>query len=515
MSSTLLKVLHGDINKPKMTETWCPKLSDPWNPHNLHEDQRITPSMLLRILDLSPPSNQNHLIHFLLLSYKETYSYSVSDATLSFIIDHFLRRHDYSAIRRLLFSNKFKTSYDHHNPSAFVLDAHKRTASVVVPGLIRAGRPKDAIAAFNAVNFYVKHEEFAADVAVELWRKGQTGHAGSMVSKFCDRDDLIRMIVETLGPVAAVPMFNGKLHSILRISDIWCDVREIRVRDYTRINPRRIEKVLIEMDAHGVPLNAKTFNILIYYLAKIRRADDARLLFQSMEQRGFTPNSRTYALMARAFYKARRIDEGDELVMKARNMPPPLRSKYYRGFVKILCKAGMFEHAVRVFEMMSRDGFFLKAKTYNMLLENLSLRNKGDALNAVFAIAKKERLPMKDMSVYLSDGTVLQGLSEDARAKYWELCGTCGKILHLGVGVYGSCGSVMSAYINAVTRVYSDVQSAEGDDATRPSLSVVESWLRGLGGLERAGMDVSFLRERIEHLKMLSVPSGDVEHPEA
>ncbi|KAK1274135.1 hypothetical protein QJS04_geneDACA022209 [Acorus gramineus] len=295
------------------------------------------------------------------------------------------------------------------------------------------------------------------------------------------------------------------------------------------------------METHGVALNVKTFNIIIYYSAKIGQADDARLLFQSMEQRGFTPNSRTYALVARAFYKARRIDEGDEMVMKARNMLPPLRSKYYHGFVKILCKAGMFEHAIRVSEMMSRDGLFLKAKTYNMLVENLSSFghslsfsnkintecpplsqknnlsswDKGDALNTVFSIAKKGSLPMKEMSVYLSDGTVLKGLSDDARAKYWEICAACGKILHLGVAVNGSCGSVVvSAYINALTRVYSDVQSVEGGDATRPSSAVLEAWLKGLHGLKRGGMDVSFLKERIERLKMLSVPSGDVEHPE-
>ncbi|KAK1307339.1 hypothetical protein QJS10_CPA10g01834 [Acorus calamus] len=173
--------------------------------------------------------------------------------------------------------------------------------------------------------------------------------------------------------------------------------------------------------------------------------------------------------MARAFYKARRIDEGDEMVMKAGNMLPPLHSEDSRRFVKILCKTGMFEHAVRVFEMMSRDG------------ERI-------------AIAEKGSLPMKEMSVYLSDGTVLKGLSDGPRAKYWEICAACGKTLNLGVAVNGSCGSVVvSAYINALTRVYSDVQSAEGDDATRPSSVVLEAWLRGVPGLGRAGMDTHAL----------------------
>ncbi|KAK1306586.1 hypothetical protein QJS10_CPA10g01828 [Acorus calamus] len=338
-----------------------------------------------------------------------------------------------------------------------------------------------------------------------------------------NKDDLIRTIVETLGPAAVVPMFNDKLHYILRrerAADAddctlvsGCDTCYIGWRDYARIDPREIEKVLIEMEAHGVALNVKTFNIIIYYLAKIRRADDARLLFQNMERRGFTPNSRTYVIMARAFYKVRRFDEGDEMVMKARNISPPLGSEDYRGFVKIFLKADMVEHAVGVFEMMSRDGFFLKADAYNMLVKNLSLQNKGDALNMVFAIAKKGRIPMKEMYVYLSDGTALKGLSDDARAKYWELCAACGKILHLGVNGR-RCSVVMAVYINALTRVYSDVQSAEGEDAARPSSLVVEAWLRGLRGLERAGMDVSFLRERIERLKTLLVTSGDVEHPE-
>ncbi|KAK1273322.1 hypothetical protein QJS04_geneDACA022210 [Acorus gramineus] len=207
-------------------------------------------------------------------------------------------------------------------PPGLVLDAHKRTASVAIRGLIHAGRPKDAIAALNAVKYYLKFDEIAADVVVELWRKGQTGHAGSMMRRFRYRDDLIRTIVETLGPAAAVPMFNDNLHDVLRrerASDAddrtlvsGCDTCYNGWRDYTWIDPREIEKVLIEMEAHGVALNVKTFNIIIYYLAKIRRTDDARLLFHSMERRGFTPNSRTYVIMARAFYKVIRLDEGDE-----------------------------------------------------------------------------------------------------------------------------------------------------------------------------------------------------------
>ncbi|KAK1274127.1 hypothetical protein QJS04_geneDACA022207 [Acorus gramineus] len=292
------------------------------------------------------------------------------------------------------------------------------------------------MAAFDAVKLYENFDEVAADLIVEHWRKGYTGHAGSMMRRLYYRDHLIKTIVETLGPVTAVPMFNGQLHYILSFFERWCDACEIRWRDYTRIIPREIEKVLIEMNAHGVPLNVKIFYIIIYYLAMIRRTDDASFLFQNMEQRGFiTPNSRTYALMARAFYKVRRIHERDEMVMKVGNMLPPLRSEDSHCFVKILCKAGMSEHAVRVFEMMNWDGFFLKANTYNMLIENLSSFghffsfsnkinaeclllsqknnlswwDKGDALNTVFAIAKKGRLPMKEMSVYLSDGTVLKG----------------------------------------------------------------------------------------------------------
>ncbi|KAK1307336.1 hypothetical protein QJS10_CPA10g01839 [Acorus calamus] len=450
----------------------------------------------------------------------------MNDDTLSFIINHFLRRGNYTAIRHLFFPNKFTTRRlrgegltkrgNHEIPFKV---AKERTASVAVRGLIRAGRPKDAISAFKAMNI---HQKFAADMTIELWRKGYTGRAGSMMHWFRYEDDLISTIVETLGPAAAVPMFNDFLHDILRRDKVadaedrslisGCSSCGFGGKDYAHIDLESIEKVLIQMDVHGVPINVKTFNIILYFLVKIRQIDDARLLFQSMERRGFTPNSRTYVLMARAFYKARRFKEGEEMVMKARNLSPPLGSEDYRGFIKIFCKAGTFEHAVSVFEMMSEDGFFLKASAFNLLIKNLSLRNKGDALNAVFAMTKKGRLPMKEMSVYLSDGTVLKGLSDDALAKYWELCAACGKILHLGVRVNGSCGSVViSAYINALTRVYSDVQSVEGDDATRPSSSVVEAWLRGLQGLERAGMDVSFLKERIERLKTASVTSGDVE----
>ncbi|KAK1296900.1 hypothetical protein QJS10_CPB15g01588 [Acorus calamus] len=526
ISSTLLIILKGEINKPAKR--------DPWSSCYISDDQKITPSMLLRIMDLSPPSTHKHLLHFLLFSYKKTHGGSMNDDTLSFIIDRFLRLRDYSAIRQLLFPDKFtsrtsrreglKNSYDHQNPPGLIQNATKRTASVVVRGLIRAGRPKDAISAFKAVRF--RDDDFAADMAVEFWRKGYTRHVGSLMHWPSGRDDLTRTIVETLGPAAALPMFNDLLRLYLRRDKAadaddrtlisGCDTCGFGGKDYRVIDVGEIEKLLIEMDALGVPLTVKTFNLFIYYLAKIRQTEDAMLLFQNMEQRGLIPNSRTYIIMARALYKARRVDEGDIMVMKARSTAPSLSCKDYRGFIKIFCKAGMLEHAVRVFEMMSQDGFFLKANAFNVLIKNLSLWNKGDALNAVFAIAKKRRLLMKEMYVFLNDGTVVKGLSGDALAKYWELCATCGKILHLGVSVNGRFGSaVMAAYINALTRVYSDVQSAEGEDTTSPTSLVMESWLRGLGGLERAGMDVSFLRERIERLKMSSIPSGDVVHPEA
>ncbi|KAK1307062.1 hypothetical protein QJS10_CPA10g01842 [Acorus calamus] len=523
---TKLGVVYTSISPNMQT------ISSP--PQYLQYSKKITPSMLLRIMDLSPPSTHDHFLHFLLFSYEETHGGSMNDDTLSFIIDLFLRRRDYSAIRQLLFPDKFtsrtrrreglKKGYDHQNPQGLVQCAHERTVSVAVRGLVHAGRPKDAISAFNAVELHHKYD-FAADMAVEFWRKGYTRHACSLMNWSRNRDDLTRTIVETLGPAAAVPKFNDLLRTYLRRGHAadaddrtlisGCDTCGFGGKDYRVIDVEEIEKVLIEMDALGVPLTVKTFNLFLYYLAKIQQTEDAILLFQNMEQRGLIPNSRTYIIMARAFYKARRVDEGDVMVMKARSTATSLGCKDYRGFIKILSKAGMVEHAVRVFEMMSQDGFFLKTNTFNVLIKNLSLWNKGDALNAVFAIAKKRRLPMKEMYVFLNDGTVVKGLSDDALATYWELCVACGKILHLGVGVSGPFGSVvMAAYINALTRVYSDVQSAEGEDATSPSSLVVESWLRGLGGLERAGMDVSFLRERIERLKMSSVPSGDVEHPE-
>ncbi|KAK1296119.1 hypothetical protein QJS10_CPB15g01590 [Acorus calamus] len=327
ISSTLLTILKGEIKKPQK--------SDPYHHRDIRDDQRITPSMLLRIMDLSPSSNHKHLLHFLLSSYEntETYGGSMNDNTLPFIIDHFLRRRDYSSISHLFFPNKFepKSRKNRHHvktqtPAGKL--ARGRTASVAVRGLIRACRPKEAVAVFKEVNIYYERYKIVADVAVELWSKGYTGHAGSVMRFYtCRYDDLASTIVEKLGPAAAVPVFNGMLHDILR-RDTAADADDRTLisgcsscgfggKDYTLIDVREFEKVLIEMDAHGVPLNVKTFNIILYYLAKIQRADDARLLFQSMEQRGITPNSRTYVIMARAFYKARRFDEGDEMVMKA------------------------------------------------------------------------------------------------------------------------------------------------------------------------------------------------------
>lgn len=160
------------------------------------------------------------------------------------------------------------------------------------------------------------------------------------------------------------------------------------------------EKVLVEMDYHGVPRNVETFNVLITNLCKIRKNGDALALFHRMGEWGCQPNETTFLVLIRSLYQAARLEDGDEMIerMKWYGHGSSLDKKAYYKLITILCGIERIDHALKVFAMMKADGCEPGVKTYELLMSKLGAHNRVGKVNALFneargrglAVAQKE-----------------------------------------------------------------------------------------------------------------------------
>ncbi|KAL6124137.1 hypothetical protein ACLB2K_076652 [Fragaria x ananassa] len=155
----------------------------------------------------------------------------------------------------------------------------------------------------------------------------------------------------------------------------------------TKKDPFRLqseaEKILVDMDFHGVPRNVETFNVLITNLCKIRKTDDALSLFHRMGEWG-------------SLYQAARVGEGDEMIdrMKSAGFGKALDKKAYFGFLKILCGIERIDHALYVFKKMKQDGCEPWIKTYDLLMGKLYAHNRADRATALFNEEQKKGVPV-------------------------------------------------------------------------------------------------------------------------
>ncbi|KAK7265880.1 hypothetical protein RJT34_33505 [Clitoria ternatea] len=353
-----------------------------------------TPNLILQTLNLSPEAGRTALGFHQWLSSNPKFTHT--DETLSFFVDYFGRRKDFKATHEVLAGG----------------GAGTKSLASAIDRLVRAGRPSRAVLFFKRMekDYGLKRDRSSLNVVVEkLCSEGFASYAERMVK------DLAKEFFPdeaTCDSLIKGWCINGKFDEAQRLAGemyrggfeigvgaynamLDCTCKLCREKDPFRIHSEA-EKVLVEMECHGVPRNVETFNVLMANLCKIRKTEDALRLFHRMGEWGCCPNETSFVVLIRSLYQAARLEEGDEMIdrMRSAGYGEFLDKKAYYQFLKILCGIERVDHALRVFAMMKADGCEPGVKTYDLLMGKLGAHNRVDKAKALFDEAKSRGLPV-------------------------------------------------------------------------------------------------------------------------
>ncbi|XP_010527249.1 PREDICTED: pentatricopeptide repeat-containing protein PNM1, mitochondrial [Tarenaya hassleriana] len=358
----------------------------------------VTPSadLVLQTLNLSPEAGRAAIGFNEWLDSNAGFSHT--DETVSFFVDYFGRRKDFKAMQEIL--SKYKDV------------AGAKTLGSAIDRLVRAGRPAQVVSFFERMenDFGLKRDRESLSLVVEkLCDKGYASYAEKMVKNLASEifpdehicDLLIRgwCVAEKLDEATrlAGEMYRGGFEIGTKAYNavIDCVCKLCRKKDPFRLQSE-VDKVLLEMDYHGVPRNTETFNVLISNLCKIRRTEDAMKLFGRMGEWGCQPDAETYLVLIRSLYQAARVGEGDEMIdkMKSAGFGESLDKKAYYGFLKTLCGIERLDHAMSVFKKMKADRCKHGIKTYDLLIRKWCAHNRLDRANALYREASKRGIPV-------------------------------------------------------------------------------------------------------------------------
>ncbi|XP_018824895.1 pentatricopeptide repeat-containing protein PNM1, mitochondrial [Juglans regia] len=355
------------------------------------------PSLVLSTLNLCPDAGRTVLgfNHWLI----SKTSFTHTDETLSYFVDYFGRRKDFKAIHEVLVNG--------------VGLAGPKTLESAIDRLVRAGRPTDVVSFFQRmeIDYGLKRDKESLLLVVEkLCGNGYASYAERMVKNLAKEFFPDERICDLLVKGWCV---DGKLDEAKRLAEemyrggfeigtmaynaiLDCVCKICREKDPFRLHSEA-EKVLVQMDVHGVPRNVETFNVLITNLCKIRKTEDAMKLFYRMGEWGCYPDETTFLVLIRSLYQAARVGEGDEMIdgMRSAGYGGKLDKKVYYGFLKILCGIERIDHALSVFKKMKEDGCEPGIKTYDLLMGKLCAHNRLDRANALFNEARKRGIAME------------------------------------------------------------------------------------------------------------------------
>lgn len=319
-----------------------------------------------------------------------------TDETISLFIDYFGRRKDFKATHDILVAGRSIIG--------------PKTLESAVDRLARAGRPTQLVSFFDRMegDYEFKRDRESLRLFVEkLCDNGYASYAEKMVknlaNEFFPDESMCNLLVKGW-------CIDGKLDEARRLTAemyrggfeigptaynaiLDCVCKLCRKKDPFRMHSEA-EKVLIEMDVHGVPRNVETFNVLITNLCKIRKTEDAMKLFY--EEWGCDPDAATFLVLTRSLYQAARLEEGDEMIdrMKSAGYGEALDKRAYFGFLKILCGIERIDHALSVFGKMKADGCEPGLKTYDLLMAKLCAHKRVDRANALFNEANRRGVPV-------------------------------------------------------------------------------------------------------------------------
>ncbi|GMH08510.1 hypothetical protein Nepgr_010350 [Nepenthes gracilis] len=360
----------------------------------------ITPSLILDTLNLSPDAGRTVLDFLKWVSSKSpVLDFELTDEVYSLFIEYFGRRKDFKAIHDILVDGKGVIG-----PKTFAASINR---------LVRAGRPAQAVSFFDKMEKdygLVRDRQSLNLIVSELCDHGYAINAEKMMKNLANEFFPDEFMCDILIKGWCV---NGKLEEARRLARemyrggfqigtmaynaiLDCVCKLCRAKDPFRLQSEA-EKVLVDMDAVGLPRNVETFNVLISNFCKIRKTEDAMKLFFRMGEWGCYPDSTTFLVLTQSLYQAARIGEGDEMIdrMKSAGYGDALDKKAYYGFLKILCGIERIDHALSVFAKMKEDGCKPGIITYDLLMGKLCAHGRVDKANALFKEAQRSGLAVE------------------------------------------------------------------------------------------------------------------------
>ncbi|TQE01553.1 hypothetical protein C1H46_012783 [Malus baccata] len=191
--------------------------------------------------------------------------------------------------------NDFKATHDVIVSSGGV--AGVKTFASAIDRLVRAGRPAQAVSFFEKMekDYGLKRDKDSLKLVIEkLCENGFASNAEKMMKGLANEFFPDEYMCDLLIKGWCV---DGKLEETRRLAGemyrggfeigttaynaiLDCVSKLCRKKDTFRLH-LEVEEILVDMDAHGVPRNVETFNVLISNLCKIRRTEDALNLFDT------------------------------------------------------------------------------------------------------------------------------------------------------------------------------------------------------------------------------------------
>ncbi|XP_021727209.1 pentatricopeptide repeat-containing protein PNM1, mitochondrial-like [Chenopodium quinoa] len=358
----------------------------------------LSSQLILQIINNSPYAGRSAFDFFKWVSSKSDH-FQLTDEVFSYFVDYFGRRKDFKIIHDVLVDGNGVVG--------------TKTFAASIDRLVRAGRATQAVSFFDRMEneYGIPRDRLSLEyIVTKLCDHGYASYAEKMVknlaSEFFPNEYVCDVLIKGWcvdGKLEearrlAREMYRGgfEIGTVAYNAILDCVCKLCREKDPSRIQSEA-DSILVDMDAAGVPRNTETFNVLMSNLCKIRKTEDAMMLFHRLGEWGCHPDAKMFLILTRSLYQAARVGEGDEMIdmMKSAGYGDALDKKAYYGFLKILCGIERIDPALNVFSKMKAEGCKPGVQTYDLLIEKLYAHNRAEKAKALFNEAVRNGVPVE------------------------------------------------------------------------------------------------------------------------
>nr|GLL27579.1 hypothetical protein DM860_000752 [Ipomoea trifida] len=174
------------------------------------------------------------------------------------------------------------------------------------------------------------------------------------------------------------------------------------------------------MKAKGPSPNARSYTILIRYLCKQRKMDEAIEYFEEMLGTGCEPDVAVYTCLITGFGNIKKMDRVYGLLKEMREKGCPPDAQLYNALIKLMSNRRMPDDVVRIYKKMIQNGVQPTIHTYNMMMKSFFTTRNYDLGCAVWEeMNSKGCCPDENSYTVFIGGLIGQGRSVEA-CKYLE-----------------------------------------------------------------------------------------------